>query len=48
VAARDAGIDTALQLGSKAVCTQTGTTSELNLSDYSRKSQLPRRPRLLP
>jgi general L-amino acid transport system substrate-binding protein len=33
---RDAGIDTALQLGDKTVCTQTGTTSELNLSDYFR------------
>jgi general L-amino acid transport system substrate-binding protein len=31
---RDAGIDTALQLGGKTVCTQTGTTTELNLSDY--------------
>jgi general L-amino acid transport system substrate-binding protein len=33
---RDAGIDTALQLGGKTVCTQTGTTTELNLSDYFR------------
>ncbi len=33
---RDAGIDTALQLGGKTVCTQTGTTSQLNLSDYFR------------
>ena len=33
---RDAGIDTALQLDGKTVCTQTGTTSELNLSDYFR------------
>ncbi|KWV49974.1 amino acid ABC transporter substrate-binding protein [Bradyrhizobium macuxiense] len=31
---REAGIDTALQLGGKTVCTQTGTTSELNLADY--------------
>jgi general L-amino acid transport system substrate-binding protein len=31
---RDAGIDSALQLGGKTVCTQTGTTTELNLSDY--------------
>lgn len=30
---RDAGIDTALQLSDKTVCTQSGTTSELNLSD---------------
>ena len=33
---REAGIDTALQLGGKNVCTQTGTTSELNLVDYFR------------
>jgi general L-amino acid transport system substrate-binding protein len=31
---RDTGIDTALQLGDKTVCTQTGTTTELNLNDY--------------
>ena len=31
---RDAKIDTALELGGKTVCTQTGTTTELNLSDY--------------
>jgi general L-amino acid transport system substrate-binding protein len=30
---RDAGIETALQLGGKTVCAQTGTTSELNLAD---------------
>jgi general L-amino acid transport system substrate-binding protein len=33
---RDANIDTALELGGKTVCTQTGTTTELNLSDYFR------------
>jgi general L-amino acid transport system substrate-binding protein len=33
---RDAAIDTALQLGGKTVCTQTGTTTELNLTDYFR------------
>lgn len=33
---RDAKIDTALQLGGKTVCTQTGTTTELNLADYFR------------
>jgi general L-amino acid transport system substrate-binding protein len=38
---RDAGIDTALQLGGKTVCTQTGTTSELNLSDYFRANDMP-------
>src|SRR5258708_5742000 len=37
---RDAGIDTALQLGEKTVCTQTGTTSELNLSDYFRANDI--------
>ena len=36
---RDAGIDTALQLGGKTVCTQTGTTSELNLADYFRAKE---------
>jgi general L-amino acid transport system substrate-binding protein len=38
---RDTGIDTALQLGDKTVCTQTGTTSELNLSDYFRANGMP-------
>jgi general L-amino acid transport system substrate-binding protein len=38
---RDAGIETALQLGDKTVCTQTGTTSELNLSDYFRANDMP-------
>lgn len=33
---RDAKIDTALELGGKSVCTQTGTTTELNLADYFR------------
>jgi len=33
---RDAAVDTALQLGGKTVCTQAGTTSELNLADYFR------------
>ena len=37
---RDAGIDTALQLGGKAVCTQTGTTTELNLADYFRANDM--------
>jgi general L-amino acid transport system substrate-binding protein len=37
---RDAGIETALQLGGKTVCTQTGTTSELNLSDYFRANDM--------
>src|SRR6516162_7545463 len=38
---REVGIDTALQLGGKTVCTQTGTTSELNLSDYFRANDMP-------
>jgi general L-amino acid transport system substrate-binding protein len=38
---REAGIDTALQLGGKTVCTQTGTTTELNLSDYFRANDMP-------
>jgi general L-amino acid transport system substrate-binding protein len=38
---RDAGIDTALQLGGRTVCAQTGTTSELNLSDYFRATNMP-------
>jgi len=38
---RDTGIDTALQLGGKTVCTQTGTTTELNLSDYFRANEMP-------
>ena len=37
---RDAGIDTALQLGGKTVCTQIGTTSELNLSDDFRANDM--------
>ena len=37
---RDTGIDTALQLGGKTVCTQTGTTTELNLSDYFRANDM--------
>jgi len=38
---REVGIDTALQLGGKTVCTQIGTTSELNLSDYFRANDMP-------
>ena len=38
---RETGIDTALQLGGRTVCTQTGTTSELNLSDYFRTNDMP-------
>src|ERR1700752_4004171 len=38
---RETGIDTALQLGGKTVCTQTGTTTELNLSDYFRAKDMP-------
>jgi len=38
---RESDIDTALQLGGKTVCTQTGTTSELNLADYFRSNEMP-------
>ncbi|MEN3347824.1 MAG: ral L-amino acid transport system substrate-binding protein [Bradyrhizobium sp.] len=38
---REAGIDTALRLGGKTVCTQKGTTTELNLSDYFRANDMP-------
>jgi general L-amino acid transport system substrate-binding protein len=37
---REAGIDTALQLGGKTICTQTGTTTELNLADYFRANDM--------
>ena len=37
---RDAGIDTAIGLGGKTVCTQTGTTTELNLADYFRANDM--------
>jgi general L-amino acid transport system substrate-binding protein len=37
---REANIDTALELGGKTVCTQTDTTTELNLSDYFRANNL--------
>src|SRR3954454_17906798 len=37
---QDAGIETALQLSDKNVCAQTGTTSELNLSDYFRVNDM--------
>lgn len=37
---RDAKIDTALELGGKTVCAQTGTTTELNLSDYFRANDM--------
>jgi general L-amino acid transport system substrate-binding protein len=37
---RDAKVDTALQLGGKTVCTQTGTTTELNLADYFRANDM--------
>jgi general L-amino acid transport system substrate-binding protein len=37
---RDAKIDTALELGGKSVCSQTGTTTELNLADYFRANDM--------
>jgi general L-amino acid transport system substrate-binding protein len=45
---RDAGIDTALQLGGKTVCTQTGTTTELNLADYFGANDMPLKVLALP
>ena len=33
-------IDTALELGGKSICVQSGTTTELNLADYFRNNQL--------
>jgi len=38
---REAAIDTALELGGKTVCAQTGTTTELNVSDYFRANDMP-------
>jgi general L-amino acid transport system substrate-binding protein len=38
---RDSNADTALQLGGKTVCTQTGTTSDLNVADYFRANEMP-------
>jgi len=37
---RETGIDTALQLDGKTVCAQTGTTTELNVSDYFRANDM--------
>jgi general L-amino acid transport system substrate-binding protein len=34
-------IDSALELGGKSVCTQSGTTTELNLADYFRANTMP-------
>jgi general L-amino acid transport system substrate-binding protein len=45
---RDAGIDTALQLGGKTVCTQTGTTTELSLADYFGANDMPLKVLALP
>lgn len=41
---RDARIDTALELGDKSVCIQTGTTTELNLADYFRVNGMTYKP----
>ena len=38
---RERGIDTALQLGGNTICTQTGTTNELNLADFFRANEMP-------
>ena len=37
---KDLGVNDALELGGAAVCTQTGTTTELNVSDYFRANNL--------
>jgi len=37
---RDAKIDTALELSGKTVCVQSGTTTELNLTDYFRANNM--------
>jgi general L-amino acid transport system substrate-binding protein len=34
------GIDSALELAGKTICTQSGTTTELNLADYFRNNRL--------
>jgi general L-amino acid transport system substrate-binding protein len=37
---RESGVDTALELGGKTICVQTGTTTELNLADYFRANDM--------
>ncbi len=37
---KDLGVKSALELGGAAVCTNTGTTTELNLADYFRGNKL--------
>jgi len=37
---RTLNVDTALELDGKSVCTQTGTTTELNLGDYFRSNRM--------
>jgi len=37
---KDLGVNSALELGGAAVCTQTGTTTELNVADYFRSNGL--------
>ncbi len=37
---KDAGVDSALKLNGASVCVQTGTTTELNLADYFRASNM--------
>ncbi|MFW6076574.1 MAG: amino acid ABC transporter substrate-binding protein [Hyphomicrobiales bacterium] len=37
---RDLGVDSAQELGGASVCTQTGTTTELNLADYFRANDM--------
>jgi general L-amino acid transport system substrate-binding protein len=37
---KSVGIDSALELAGKTICTQSGTTTELNLADYFRNNRL--------
>ena len=37
---KDLGVNSALELGGAAVCTQTGTTTELNVADYFRSNNM--------
>jgi len=37
---KDLGVDSALKLNGASVCTQTGTTTELNLADYFRANNM--------
>ncbi|MBD8889943.1 amino acid ABC transporter substrate-binding protein [Roseibium litorale] len=38
---KDLGVSSALELSGASVCTQTGTTTELNIADYFRSNNMP-------